>query len=447
MSDSSISVQAHNPADPSYEKNFDVLDLWNTLLSYRKLILAVTLLGSFLTVVITVNMKKVYEVEATFLPLTSSSLPNIGNLSNIAALAGISLGSSGSKGIDFEVLLKSRSFNEDIVRDLDLLPVLFKDSYNPRTGALIEEEQSLRAKIIQSIVTFFKSSSQSPNEPISAELKQQYTLSRATMMIQNSVINVSKEPGSELFSIKVTWDEPQLAAKIANQYLTNLEKFLFQNTLTTAKKSRIFIENQMQKTEQTLNQSEEAIKAFSQKHGIFEVADQASMLASSIGKMRGEIALQEVQLMVLREFHGESSPQVAFEKARLLALREQLLKLENGTVQTSDSTQKDYNLSLNQLPSLGLEFARLKREMNIQQEIYKLLRTELETTKIKESRELDSIQIVDRAIPTEFPAKPDKKMIVVLGFVSSVMLAIFAVFFIELLKKLIYENQFRKESQ
>lgn len=438
MSDFIQPKEVQNQQTSPLEVNtIDLLDVWNTLWSHKIWIVLICFLGIVSSVFFAISQPPQYISSATFISVSAKSGPNLGNLGGLAALAGVSLPSNLGTGVSFKVILNSRSFRENIVRELNLLPVLLGKSFDSKTKEITPlpdpgwfKQLFFKLKLEKKIYV-----------PTDEKLKELLLYAKAASALQN-IVSVSQR--NSQYSITVTWKTPQVAAIIANKYIEELERFLSKNQLTTTKKSRIFIDSQLQKTEIYLAKAETALKNFSEQYGIFRVEDQASSLTQAIGRVKGEIALAEVNLEVMRELQAPNSPQIELAQVRLDALYNRLRKLEKGEQQSNTLGEIYSYIPLKELPGLGLRYSRLVREVGIQQEIYKMLRTQLETTKIEESKESDSIQVIDNAIPAEFPSKPKKKLIVALGGITSFFFAVFFVFFVEFVKNIRKENQRRK---
>jgi tyrosine-protein kinase Etk/Wzc len=427
------SVSGHSPQS----QTIDLLDAWITLWSYKKVIILICFLGTTLSIGYSLMLPKQYVSQATFLPLSSGSKGVKGGLSGLASLAGISLPSSSNK-IDFELILKSRSFTENVIRQLNLIPLIFEKSFDLESG----KPMPAKSGFIKNLLSLIQAEDMESKALSDKKLKEQFLISRVAKIMKNGVVSISTDKKSGLITVEVTWKNARMAARIANKYIEELGVFLLNNSLTTTKKTRVFIEKQLHKTEKRLNEMEEKIKSFSERHGIFKVAQSASVVSSAIGRIKGEIALEEVKQNVLLQYQGEESPEVDLSKARLEALLQQLQALEKGGKTSVNHSYSDIPLS--QLPSLGLAHARLERELIVQQEIYKLLRTQLETMKIEETKQSDSFQIIDQAVQPESPSKPNKRQIVILGGITSLFFSIFFIFFIEFIKYMKKENQLRK---
>lgn len=424
------------PETSSYDDSIDLLELWNTLWRNKVRIILTCFIGVTAAVVYALLQPRQYTSTASFISISNSSGNKMGTLSGLANLAGISLPIQKGNEIDFEIILNSREFAEKIITRLRLIPIIFEDDYDPETGKLRPKEPGIREKLKE--LLGFKTPGSSPEK---ANLEKKFILTSATEILRKDIVVVSKDKKNGLFSVSVTWKDPDLAAVIANTYLDELEKYLQRNNLTSTKKSRLFIESQLAKSEEKLKEFEEKIKVFSETYGIFSLEDQASEISEAIGKVRGEIVLEEVKLEVLSEFKGEDNPDVLLAKLKLDALNKRLKELEKGIPQSGKKSVSE--IAMRDLPALGLEFGRLKRELAIQQEIYKMLRTQLETTKIEEAKDSETIQVIDHAIPAQFPSKPKRKQIVYIGGIFSLIFAVSCVFLWEFIKKLRAEYTIR----
>jgi uncharacterized protein involved in exopolysaccharide biosynthesis len=113
------------------EEEINLLDLVIVLLRHKVMIIAVVFLAGAAAVVASLLMTNIYRSEATIVPTAQekggalSALGGFGAM--IASEAGIGAGGSLEQ---FEVVLKSRELTHSIVKEKNLLPVIFKDSWD-----------------------------------------------------------------------------------------------------------------------------------------------------------------------------------------------------------------------------------------------------------------------------------------------------------------------------
>ena len=115
----------------------------------------------------------------------------------------------------------------------------------------------------------------------------------------------------------------------------------------------------------------------------------------------------EVQVGVAEQRYGEENPLVRASKTELASL----------------------NAKLQTLPDLGVEYYRLYRDFAVQQKIYELMVPLYEQAKYEEKRDVASAVVLDVAQVPEEPARPKKRLIVLIfafiSLVSSISVALF----------------------
>ena len=105
--------------------------------------------------------------------------------------------------------------------------------------------------------------------------------------------------------------------------------------------------------------------------------------------------------------------EIEAENSSLKAKTQELSKIVNR-----------YDRELNSLPEKHLRLAQLQREMEVNNNIYLMLREKYEENRIAEVGQIGSVRPIDRAKPPEEPIKPKKKMNLILGFLVGIGLGI-----------------------
>jgi len=293
-------------------------------------------------------------------------------------------------------VLKSRTVAEDVIKALDLITILF------------EEPQ---------------------DEPP--------TLQDAVRVLSEDMTEITDDKEG-LISVAVEYKDPEIAADIANQYTRELQRFLSENTLSMAKRNRIFIENQLQKVKAELQAAEESMKTFQTDKKIVAMDAQTEASIKALAELKAQVTTKEVELGVLKQFATPTNPDVVRVEDQLRELRKQLGMLETKGA----NPEADAFPSLSEAPELGLQYIRLKRDALTQQTVFELLTQQLEVAKIDEAKEDIAFQVIDTAIPPEKRIKPKRTLIVMLAGVVSVFAGIFLVFFLEYV-----ENMKKREEE
>jgi uncharacterized protein involved in exopolysaccharide biosynthesis len=82
-----------------------------------------------------------------------------------------------------------------------------------------------------------------------------------------------------------------------------------------------------------------------------------------------------------------------------------------------------------------MEYARLMREVKVQETVFTLLTQQFEQAKITEARDTPTVQLLDKAVPAERKSKPKAVLNMAIAGVLSLFIGIFLAFFLEYLNR------------
>ena len=375
------------------DDTIDLMELLTTLWRYKWLLILLPIFGIIGAYTAVQFLPVEYQSRVTFLQISGNGgSTDLGKFGALASLAGVSLPEKSSDMLTdkIEVVLKSRGFAEQIVKEKELLPIIFSDIYDPETK------------------TF---------DIVDPELGPPKPLDGAGAIMEALELGETDE-GAKF--IEVSWDDPVIAADLANYTLKALEIYLSQNTLTAGQKNLQFIEKQLGKAEKELRQGEEALRNFNTDKKYFIKFTESEVLAKALVEMQAMHAKAEVDKEVMLQFRNKRSPQVQQLSLGNEALERQIKNYSNVLQDRS-----------NQIGSLKVEKEFLTKELEVYQEIYKQLRIQLEQQRLEASKDETLFRIIDPALEPEHPSKPKKLLIVALSAVVSLFFGIFLVFLIE----------------
>jgi uncharacterized protein involved in exopolysaccharide biosynthesis len=118
----------------------------------------------------------------------------------------------------------------------------------------------------------------------------------------------------------------------------------------------------------------------------------------------------------LNEFNASTRRSQAHERREFVAAR--LSEGERALRAAEDQLKRFYELnrSWQQAPQLVFEEGRLRRQVELQQELYLTLTREHETSRIDEVNDTPVITVLDRAIPPTERSYPKRKLLVFIAF-------------------------------
>ena len=375
------------------DDTIDLMELLTTLWRYKWLLILLPIFGIIGSYTAVQFLPVEYQSRVTFLQISGNGgSTDLGKFGALASLAGVSLPEKSSDMLTdkIEVVLKSRGFAEQIVKEKELLPIIFSDIYDPETKTFDITDPEL-----------------GPPKPIDG-----------AGAVMGALELGETDEGAKY--IEVTWDDPVIAADLANYTLKALEIYLSQNTLTAGQKNLQFIEKQLGKAEKELRQGEEALRNFNTDKKYFIKFTESEVLAKALVEMQAMHAKAEVDKEVMLQFRNKRSPQVQQLSLGNEALERQIKNYSNILQNRS-----------NQVGSLKVEKEFLTKELEVYQEIYKQLRIQLEQQRLEASKDETLFRVIDPALEPEHPSKPKKRLIVALSAVVSLFFGIFLVFLIE----------------
>jgi len=387
-----ISKQITDPRpptpDPYIEDEINLLDYWRIVMKRWKIIAGIFVISVVTAAIISLLMTPIYQAKATLMPVESSGGRLSGALQNLGSLpfvGGMVPGIGGASATKLVAVLKSRTLAEDVIHALNLTRIFFKDKKD-KPPSLEDAVESL-----------------------------------------TDITKIADDKKGGVISISVEYKDPKIAADIANHYTTVLQKFINENTLSMAKRNRIFIEDQLEKVKRELKEAEEAMKSFQTDKKIVAIDAQTEAAIRVLADLKAQITAREVQMGVMKQFSTAANPDVLRIKDELRELRKQLTMVESkrGNPETMALP------SLSESPALGLQYIRLKREALIQEKVFELLTQQYEMARIDEAKEDVTFQVIDRAIPSEKRIKPKRRQMVMLAGAVSLFAGVFLVFFLE----------------
>lgn len=354
----------------THQEAIDLLAYWRVLTARKGFLAACVGFCTIIAAVASLFLPNMYRATAVILPL-SNQMASFGGMA--AELTGIpfvgNLLSSGNPNGSLMALLQSQSLAEEVIRKNDLLRIFYA----------------------------VESGDQKHNEDISID--------DAISDLQGMMI-FTEERKTGTIIVSCEYKDPQIAAQIANSYLSLLQEMISQKAFTGAKRNRQFVAHQLSKHKRALLEAGKSLNLFYHDENVSNV--------------RSKIDVSTV-------FDPSELPQSHAWGRRVAGLRsseaDQLVEGDAVVGMVKDVPQQVY-----------LEYTTLHRDMMAR--LTELLAQKYEIAKIEESREELAYQVIDPAKPPKRRFKPKRRNIVFLAFALSSMIAVFSAFGLEYIAQL-----------
>jgi len=235
-----------------------------------------------------------------------------------------------------------------------------------------------------------------------------------------------------LLTITVEDTDPEMAARLANAFVDELDRLNRKLVMTSGKRMRIFVEKRLKETEEKLNASEELLRDFQERNKAVKLDEQTKAIIESIGTVKGRLLAKEAELNSLLSYTTSEHPGVKALKVEVAGLKASLRDLEDGGKENPGNPhEKSIFIPTRRLPALGVEFERLLREAKVQETLYGLLSRQYELARTEEAKDSPTIQVLDVAKPPMRKSGPKRKKIVLLSTFAGGFIAVSLAFLME----------------
>jgi uncharacterized protein involved in exopolysaccharide biosynthesis len=226
--------------------------------------------------------------------------------------------------------------------------------------------------------------------------KVKYIEDARTSLRKRTSIYADRKDG--MIIVKVTDIDPKRAADIANAFPQELDKLLHGLTIQEASNQLAFLEKERSQANQNLTLAENNLRAFSEKNSVLQLDTQTKGVLEYIARLRAEIDAKEVQIQVIRQQATSYNYDVIRLETEVKGLKS---KLETAETQYDQNCIGDVCLASSKVPTLGLEYLRLYREVKFQEGLYQFYLKMVELARLDIAKDIPTVQMIDRALPPE----------------------------------------------
>jgi len=353
------------------EDAISLIDLLVVFAKHKKKILLMPLLVGGIVAGYSLMVPEIFTAQTTLIPSNQKQSSAMAMLNQLGPLAGLAGGSGGGSQTEVLVtMIKSRRILDKIIA---------KHNLQTQDGGKVTMDAA--RKSLGGITT-------------------------TSVGRKDGVITVSVED-----------ENPEKAAKIANDFVRELESLSQELALTEASQRRVFLEKQMTNAFANLQDAEEGLKSSQEKSGLIQLDAQGKAIIEGIAQLQAKIAAQEVALGALRLSSTEENPEVQRLLAAIQQMGIQLVRMEQG--QPSQSATNSVMLSTSNVPAAGLEYLRRLRKLKYAETIHQLLAQQYQMAKVDEARDAPLLQVLDAAIAPEKRTSPKRTQMVLMAVVAS----------------------------
>lgn len=447
--------------------NNELIDLGHYLGIIKRYSLRILLLAIAFTVLVTIlvmKMTPLYTSSTTLLIEAEKA-----NVVSIEEVYGIDTKSKDYMATQFEVL-KSRQIAEKTVESLSL--------YDNADFMPEENETSF----VSDLAEMFPFLPQKEKVELTEEQKVAKLKRKATHLLM-SATDVSLLKGTQLVRISVTTEKPSLSALIANTIAEVYIENYLQAKLDMTAKATSFLTDSIDGLKTKLDVAERNLVRFYETNQVVNIDGVVGLASDELERLNIQLSEAEVELKLnsvifnqikdskaiedvaripevlnhpavrdvrrdegkaltrvseLSKVYGPKHPKMIAANAELTAIRDTLNTqitdlISSITTQYESSKQKVAQLqrevetskaAFRSLAELDNKRKALEREVDINQQLYDSFFTRLKETDELGGLESANARVLDTALPSYTPSKPNKKLFIAAAFVLSLSFGI-----------------------
>ena len=240
------------------QRNFDqddeinLLELWQVVWKRRKFIAYFVSAVVVLTVIVSLLMTNIYESKATIMTVESKSAS--GGSGMAAAMAAMGGGLAGMIGTpesasaaEISTLLKSNILRSKIIKEYNLLPILFSDQWDEEKKTWKKEGFSLNPLVY--VLKLIKAVKPADKKAVKKEpgVPDVYDGLREL----EDIVNIQEVKAKGLVSkentiiISAQFDDPEIAANLVNYFIAALNDHMSKEAKRVAALNKKYLEEQL----------------------------------------------------------------------------------------------------------------------------------------------------------------------------------------------------------
>lgn len=435
------------------DNTIDLRKLFSVMGEQKKIIIPIIVICTVIAIVIAFVLPKSYQSN-TLVRIKSSGASNLSGYAAMAAGLGIDVGGSSSASPENYIeLMKSREVIQPIIDGLDIdeekrekmtaegfVKSNLEITNTKKTdliniaayGKTPEEAQMISQAVADNFLTLMTKLNKEGNSSTLNFLNDRMSIAKEEMeTAENKLQAYQQEKG-----IYSPDDQAKALIERLSAYDANIAQLEAQEQANSAKLQDVI--GQLEQQNSSLLE--------------YNISDNDAIM-----NLRTAIVNKQVELVGLQQRYTEEHPDVIQAKQELAELKKSLdreiqsavnsksatltpvqgnLLMEKVQTETAEAVtsasldalkakQQEAEGNMSTLSADSVEYMRLLREQTITSEVYTNLVKAYENTRIQEAQESMDIQIIDAAnLPREdMPAKPNKKLIVIIGFALGIMIS------------------------
>jgi len=178
-----------------------------------------------------------------------------------------------------------------------------------------------------------------------------------------------------------------------------------------------------------LQRAEEKFKQFQQEYDAIALPEQTAAAITAAAELKAEIMAKEVEVNVLSKYVFNSHSDLRKAQNELNELRKKHDEFIHGSEAGMNGSgagneSKVLFLPFEEVPNIGLQYARLLREVTLQEKLLEFLLPQYEQAKIQEQKDTPTVQVLDPAVAPIKKSRPKRAIIVAIAGLTTLFILV-----------------------
>lgn len=402
---------------------------------------------------------KITAPKGNILSQKMGELQDFGNVSNDRYIAN-----------EIETIYNSTILNEvaealidsfKIEKNIDDFSMIFEKDYFQSSGSSLKSPNRIAMDLLSSVTIKqkgaldfidIKSESQSPHEAalianVFAKKYQEFNLlenRRQITIVKDFLTKLLKEKQQQLYEVEDAIREYQLKkggvqldlqAQVLISKLADFEsqRNVAKVNMSISKEKLNQFKNELERKDPSVSNflanksSEPYLQKLQTEIASLETQRDIALASSKTARTNESIlkdydqkitALKDKLDKSLGEYRNQilsSSPDEIKDLSQKIFQEEIAYQAEEASYSSLSKVLNNYEAQFNKLPSSTLDFARLERQRQAEENLFNILNNKYQEAQLNEQATPGNVFILNKAYPSERPAKPNRTMIIIMG--------------------------------
>ena len=355
-----------------------LLDLLESFMIYKKIILSVVFVMTFISIIIVqFVLKSQYDAKALVLPSSDNGSSAISKAMGKASgdmlgdLMGFSLGDVDEKDM-FRSIYNSKKYQEKIILHFNL-----REHYDiDKDGFFMD--------VLKEFNNY-------------------------------AHFSISDEDAIEL---RYRSTDPALALEVIKYMLTQLDSSYNDLKMKGIKRKLQYIDNRLDEVDSLGTINKKKLIIFQQKHGIFDLEEQLTKSIETLSDFESKMQMILIEANFEKAINGANSPQY-----KKMIEKKKQYQIKINALQTK-SNSNSVLLTLKGDPQIILDYETRIRESKVADGVYKFLRQRSEQLRVDQYTAISNLSIIDEPWVADKKSKPSKRDVVIITFSTSFVLSL-----------------------